>query len=118
MSGKHIVCDRYAYSGVAFSSGAYNDICFYDVVAEAEPCKEGRMGQIRYILRPTSQNSFCCVTLFAAKPGLDLAWCKTCDTGLPMPDSVLFMELSVDDAAKRGGFGGERLVWFRTVAWP
>lgn len=28
--------------------------------------------------------------------------------GLPQPDIVLFMDLSVDAAAQRGGFGGER----------
>merc|ERR1711988_1198259 len=60
--GVHVICDRYAYSGVAFS---------------------------------------------AAK-GLDLEWCKNPDKGLPAPDVVLFLDISVADSMQRGGFGGER----------
>ena len=69
-NGKTIVCDRYAYSGVAFSSAkSYVD----------EPHKE-----------------------------LSLDWCKSCDIGLPAPDAVIFLDLTQDEAEKRGGFGGER----------
>jgi dTMP kinase len=60
-SGTTIVCDRYAYSGVAFS----------------------------------------------ASKGLDIEWCKDADRGLPEPDLVLYLDLSVQDAMKRGGFGNE-----------
>lgn len=62
---KTVVCDRYAYSGVAFSS---------------------------------------------AKPSLgdDLGWCQACDVGLPAPDAVIFLDLTQDEAEKRGGYGGER----------
>lgn len=58
--GTTVVCDRYAYSGVAFSS---------------------------------------------AKPRLsnDLEWCQACDVGLPAPDAVIFLDLSLDEAEKRGG---------------
>lgn len=56
------VCDRYAYSGVAFS---------------------------------------------AAK-GLDLDWCKSCDDGLIAPDCIIYLDMSVEDAAKRGSYGEER----------
>jgi len=44
----------------------------------------------------------------AAKPGMDLEWCKHADAGLPLPDLILFMDLSVEKAAERGGFGEER----------
>ena len=56
------MCDRYAYSGVAFT---------------------------------------------AAK-GLDLQWCKHCDSGLPAPDCIIFMDLDADDASQRGNYGEER----------
>lgn len=56
------ICDRYAYSGVAFS---------------------------------------------AAK-GLDLEWCKSCDGGLIAPDCIIYLDMSVEDAAKRGNYGEER----------
>jgi len=65
-SGKTLLVDRYAYSGVAFS---------------------------------------------VAK-GLDLKWCLAADRGLPAPDLVFLLDLTVDDAAKRGGYGSER---FETV---
>lgn len=61
-SGISLVVDRYAFSGVAFSSAK----------------------------------------------GLDLEWCKNPDVGLLSPDLVLFLDLSIDEAEKRGGFGEER----------
>ncbi|KAI9484056.1 MAG: thymidylate kinase-domain-containing protein [Benjaminiella poitrasii] len=61
-SGKTLVVDRYAFSGVAFSSAK----------------------------------------------GLDLEWCRNPDIGLLTPDLVLFLDLNIDEAEKRGGFGEER----------
>lgn len=61
-SGKTLIVDRYAFSGVAFSSAK----------------------------------------------GLDLEWCRNPDIGLLSPDLVLFLDLSIDEAEKRGGFGEER----------
>jgi hypothetical protein len=58
-SGRVVVCDRYAYSGVAFSSAK----------------------------------------------GLDIDWCKAPDQGLPAPDCVIFLDISQDDAERRGGYG-------------
>ena len=66
--GKTIVCDRYAYSGVAFSS-AKNE--------EDRQCKGGE--------------------------DLSVDWCKSPDVGLPAPDTVIFLDLSQEEAAKRGG---------------
>lgn len=62
-SGSHVVVDRYAFSGVAFS---------------------------------------------AAKDELSMEWCKQPDRGLPRPDLVCFLDVSPDEAQKRGGFGQER----------
>ena len=72
--GTSIVCDRYAYSGVAFSSAK---------------TKEDRA---------TSASS-------SGSEGDDLSidWCKGPDIGLPAPDCVLFLDLSQDEAEKRGG---------------
>jgi len=60
--GTTIVCDRYAYSGVAFT----------------------------------------------AMKGYDIEWCRSPDRGLPAPDVVFYLKLSIEDAMKRGGFGNER----------
>lgn len=62
-AGTTLVCDRYAYSGVAFS---------------------------------------------AAKEGIDFEWCKQCDRGLPRPDAVIYLDISVEAAAGRGQYGEER----------
>ena len=43
----------------------------------------------------------------ATKEGMSLEWCKQPDQGLPAPDMVCFLDVSPDEAAKRGGFGEE-----------
>eukprot|EP00741_Cyanophora_paradoxa_P020429 tig00021254_g19719.t1 len=45
---------------------------------------------------------------FSAAKGLDFEWCKQPDTGLPAPDLVIYLDVPVDDAAKRGDYGQER----------
>ena len=37
-----------------------------------------------------------------------MEWCKSPDVGLPQPDVTLFLDLSIEDAMKRGDFGEER----------
>ena len=61
--GTHVIVDRYAFSGVAFS---------------------------------------------AAKSEMDLEWCRQPDRGLPRPDIVFFLDVSGEEAQKRGGYGEER----------
>jgi dTMP kinase len=39
---------------------------------------------------------------------LDYTWCRNPDIGLPRPDAVIFLSLSSDAAALRGGYGEER----------
>ncbi len=41
-------------------------------------------------------------------PGLDLAWCKASDAGLPAPDALVYLHIPVDETTAREGFGGER----------
>ncbi|KAL2825963.1 thymidylate kinase-domain-containing protein [Aspergillus cavernicola] len=43
-----------------------------------------------------------------ANPSLSLEWAWTPEIGLPQPDLCLFLSISPEEAAKRGGFGGER----------
>uniref|UniRef100_A0A8C5MPM1 Thymidylate kinase n=1 Tax=Leptobrachium leishanense TaxID=445787 RepID=A0A8C5MPM1_9ANUR len=61
-SGVTLVVDRYAFSGVAFTS---------------------------------------------SKENFSMKWCKQPDEGLPKPDLILFLNLSPEAAAARGGFGNE-----------
>ena len=54
--------------------------------------------------------SYSGVAFTAAKevPGLDLEWCKAPERGLLRPDAVLYLDMPVDAAKTRGGFGEER----------
>lgn len=45
---------------------------------------------------------------FSAAKGLDLDWCKTVEQKLPAPDVVFYLDLPVEVAATRGGYGEER----------
>ncbi|XP_051153018.1 thymidylate kinase isoform X2 [Andrographis paniculata] len=61
-SGTTLIVDRYAFSGVAFSSAK----------------------------------------------GLDVEWCKAPEAGLLAPDLVIYLDISPEKAAERGGYGVER----------
>ncbi|XP_006875296.1 PREDICTED: thymidylate kinase [Chrysochloris asiatica] len=52
--------------------------------------------------------AFSGVAFTAAKENFSLEWCKQPDVGLPRPDLVLFLQLQLVDAMRRGGFGQER----------
>ena len=39
---------------------------------------------------------------------MSLEWCRKPEVGLPRPDLCLFLDISAEDAAKRGGFGTEK----------
>lgn len=41
-------------------------------------------------------------------PTLSLEWARKPDEGLPKPDICVYLTISPDDAAQRGGFGEER----------
>jgi dTMP kinase len=65
-NGETIICDRYAYSGVAFTAAKQ------------------------------------------VEPPLTIEWCQSPDRGLPAPDVVIFLDLTQEEAEKRGGYGEER----------
>ncbi|TDH68778.1 hypothetical protein CCR75_000489 [Bremia lactucae] len=52
--------------------------------------------------------SFSGVAFSAAKSGLSLDWCWAPEVGLPKPDAVIFLDLSVKLASRRTDFGEER----------
>lgn len=41
-------------------------------------------------------------------PHLDMSWCRASEAGLPAPDLIIYMSLSPEVSAKRGGYGEER----------
>lgn len=52
--------------------------------------------------------SGCVYSAAKNNPSLDLNWARQPEIGLPRPDVCLFLDISSEDAAKRGGFGEER----------
>ena len=52
--------------------------------------------------------AFSGVCYTAAKGGQSLEWCKGPDVGLPKPDIVFFLDIPMEEAAKRGNYGAER----------
>lgn len=45
---------------------------------------------------------------YSSAKGLDFDWCKSPDSGLLKPDLVVYLTLSQEAMARRGGFGDER----------
>ncbi|THV78038.1 thymidylate kinase [Aureobasidium pullulans] len=52
--------------------------------------------------------SGCVYSAAKNNPSLSLSWCRHPEEGLPRPDLCLFLDISAEDAAKRGGWGEER----------
>jgi dTMP kinase len=52
--------------------------------------------------------SGCVYSAAKDNPSLSLAWAYHPEVGLPRPDIVLFLDISQEEAAKRGGFGNEK----------
>lgn len=45
---------------------------------------------------------------FTSAKGLDIEWCKAPEIGLLAPDLVVYLEITPEKAAERGGYGTER----------
>jgi dTMP kinase len=52
--------------------------------------------------------SGCVYSAAKANPSMSLSWCRKPEVGLPRPDLCLFLDISAEDAAKRGGYGTEK----------
>ena len=52
--------------------------------------------------------SGCVYSAAKQNPNISLAWCREPEVGLPRPDLCLFLDISTEETAKRGGFGIER----------
>jgi dTMP kinase len=52
--------------------------------------------------------SGCVYSAAKHNPTLSLQWARKPDEGLPRPDVCVYLTISPDEAAKRGGFGEER----------
>lgn len=52
--------------------------------------------------------SGCVYSAAKQNPSLPLSWCRHPDVGLPRPDLCLFLDISAEAAASRGGYGTEK----------
>jgi dTMP kinase len=52
--------------------------------------------------------SGCVYSAAKHNPSMTLGWCRKPDVGLPRPDLCIFLDISAEDAAKRGGYGTEK----------
>lgn len=52
--------------------------------------------------------SYSGVVFTSAKQCVDFNWCCGPENGLPKPDLVMFLKLSIEEMTKRSGFGDER----------
>lgn len=52
--------------------------------------------------------SGCVYSAAKNNPSMTLEWCRKPDVGLPRPDMCIFLDISAEDAAKRGGYGTEK----------
>ncbi|KAI4949489.1 hypothetical protein J4E91_005228 [Alternaria rosae] len=52
--------------------------------------------------------SGCVYSAAKQNPSMTLEWCRKPEVGLPRPDLCLFLDISAEDAAKRGGYGTEK----------
>lgn len=80
--GTTVVCDRYAFSGIAFSAAK--------VLPRETTSKDGDST----IPIPTHVLSY--------------EWCRAPEISLPAPDLTLLLEVSPEKAESRGGYGEER----------
>jgi dTMP kinase len=94
MKGQHIVCDRYAYSGIAFTLSKETSL---DLSVDGQP--NGA---------PAGTSSEAGVSAATSAPRLTYDWCTSPDRGLLAPDVVIFLDITTEDAAKRGSYGVER----------
>ena len=52
--------------------------------------------------------SYSGVAFSAAKDGMQVDWCMQPEVGLPAPDGVIYLDLTIEQAMTRGAFGEER----------
>ncbi|KAF9737058.1 hypothetical protein PMIN06_011895 [Paraphaeosphaeria minitans] len=75
---------------------------------EAAPSIEADVAAGTTVIIDRYYYSGCVYSAAKQNPTLSLAWSRHPEVGLPRPDLVLFLDISADDAAKRGGYGTEK----------
>ena len=97
--GTNIVCDRYVHSGVAFSA--------------AKVIEEQQESTGRHNNNDTAVTTTTTLNDDGTTPLLSLDWCRAPDQGLP--DCVIFLDMSPEQAQERGGYVMCCLCWSAVV---
>jgi dTMP kinase len=95
LQGTTVVCDRYAYSGVAFSSAKEQ--------SQQRPEKAGVVG-VEVTTNEHGGSTSAPKNNSRMMPVMSMEWCQSPDIGLPAPDCVIFLDLSQEEAELRGGY--------------
>ena len=93
-NGTTVVCDRYVYSGVAFSASKIKASPSIPITVPSDEMN-GETAETKAMATNDDKQY---------EPLLDMEWCKAPDRGLPAPDCVLFLDVSPNVAEQRGGY--------------
>lgn len=102
-----MVCDRYAYSGVAFSAAK-------ETTSLVTPSPSSSIPNHHHHhhhhdddddIRGEDETE---TTKTWTRPTLSTKWCQDPDRGLPAPDCVLFLDIKPEMAEQRGGYVTQR----------
>ncbi|KAL1699579.1 P-loop containing nucleoside triphosphate hydrolase protein [Schizophyllum commune] len=114
--GTTIICDRYAFSGIAFSASKVASTS--SSTASTSTSSTSTSSIASSASQPSALNP-AASTSTPAQPAstsagstsaslLPYAWCRAPDIGLPAPDVTLFFDIAPEAARARGGYGEER----------
>ncbi|KAL1729884.1 P-loop containing nucleoside triphosphate hydrolase protein [Schizophyllum commune] len=119
--GTTIICDRYAFSGIAFSASkvaststtSTSASASTSTIAASTSSPTPTSAPTSSAQSSTSAAPLTCATTSARGgpatiPLLPYAWCRAPDIGLPAPDVTLFFDIAPEAARARGGYGEER----------
>jgi len=95
-AGTNIICDRYAFSGIAFST------------AKSLPSSSSSNDGSTITTTPSNPTTTSTNSPTSTTKTLTYEWCRAPDTSLPAPDLVLFLDVTPEVQAARGGYGQER----------
>ncbi|KAI5832670.1 P-loop containing nucleoside triphosphate hydrolase protein [Schizophyllum commune Tattone D] len=113
--GTTIICDRYAFSGIAFSaskvastssstaSTSTSSTSTSTASSASQPSASNPAAPTSTPAQPASTSAGS-----TSAPLLPYAWCRAPDIGLPAPDVTLFFDIAPEAARARGGYGEER----------
>ncbi|PFH33960.1 thymidylate kinase [Besnoitia besnoiti] len=97
--GKVVVADRYSFSGIAYTVGAAPVVA--QAAAREAEARAGKSGE------PADVAAACALVTAATGSPFDGEFCRASEQGLLAPDAVFYLDITPEEAQKRGGYGDE-----------